>query len=445
MSIPPISGASGAPRDDDPSPAADDKAPPRPTRQPQQDQFGGFRSSPRQGRSGAPPDAEVVVSRDGSSMSVTATGGSTVFAAMGGNVIVHNSSGSPQPSRNTGGLSPRIPLVNRMIDAIYDSYALESVVNKISRAPEQDKPALLAATAKRVTTLLKDPNSWTDSEKIDAFIQLVSGATDALNSSHQPDFERYAEATAAFAELVPHLPVNDEVPSRYLYLAGLMVEPPLPPQHLEALTNALFHVAKDMPQPAAHNLFLALTGKMEEIKKGERAPMLNAMASNLGALEHRDELGSFLLLMAASGYEESETLGRSVLPRVIDRFGPYLDACKEGLSDMGDETKNFYFLLHLLEQGHQREMHAPTLAGFASMCGKLALNEQGPAFDKILEYATRSGEPSAVLKSLIDVFPTIQATGHEDRHRRLCEAIEACGKPQSDELFARLFNQHRPS
>lgn len=435
------SGASG--RDDSSEVAEDEASESGPTQQPTHEQLSRFSSPPRTNRSGASDGAAVVVSdNNGARMSVTATGGGTVFAVQNGNVFIHRSSGLPPPPQSASGPAFRTRLVTRSIDSMHDVSALQSAVKLTSAAPEAEKPVLLARAAKRVATLLNAPNSWPDADKIDAFCQLVEGAAEALESSDQPDFERYADTTAAFAELIPLLPINNDAPEPLAYLAMLMVQPPLPPQHLEAPTHALFRVAKGMPQPAAYDLFMAHVGRVQELDTGERTAVLKAMASHLDALPHSNDLCAILLTMVVLGFHENKSLGRSILEQVIGRFGSYLEASKEGLSDMGEETKNFYLLLHILEPDEQGDTHVPALAGMAGLCGKLAASEQGRAFDKILEYAARCTDGGNVLKGLIDALPTVQTGGHEDRYRRLCDAIAARGKPQSDELFARLFAQN---
>ena len=177
--------AAGSPDDRDPSAfAADEQPQPRATPRPRNEQLQRFAPPSQETPSDVPPDSDaVVISDDGAQMSVTASGSGTVYAVQRGSMFIHRSSELPAPPQSASGRGSGTALVLRVIDSMQDVSSLGSAIRLVSRAPEHDRPTLLARTARRLATLLSEPDSWTDENKMDAFSDLIEGTADALERS----------------------------------------------------------------------------------------------------------------------------------------------------------------------------------------------------------------------------------------------------------------------
>ncbi len=121
---------------------------------------------------------------------------------------------SPRAQSASGPVSPTAIAI-RAVDLVHDVPTLQRAIKSIFTAPEPAQPILFARTARQLATQFSELNGWTDVDKGDAFRELIGGAAEALDASREPDFERYADAVATFAELIPQMPIGDGLEARY--------------------------------------------------------------------------------------------------------------------------------------------------------------------------------------------------------------------------------------
>lgn len=146
---------------------------------------------------------------------------------------------------------------------------------------ENEQPVKLKKAAEHLANLLGSPDFLPmDEDRRAAYRELVKFTHHALHWSKAGNADAYAETFAVIAKLSKQIPTDDELPQGG-YLGYLVEDEEMSLAHLEVTAKAVLDALHDAPEAARAQAFLLLLSRTTNIAPGQRASLLEAMASNL--------------------------------------------------------------------------------------------------------------------------------------------------------------------